>query len=74
MDEVPMANICADTTECCKELSRVWQALGITEMNDKSCSENVAALKAENDVFNNKLRRFKAELKELKLMLDHLGS
>jgi len=41
-----MKSICRNPEDCCRELTRVWEALGITECNGKSASENVAALVA----------------------------
>lgn len=40
--------VCPDPSQCCKELSRVWNALG-TDYNGKSASENVAAVMAHRD-------------------------
>lgn len=37
--------ICAHPENCCRELSRVWAALGVTTYNGKSASENVMALR-----------------------------
>lgn len=34
-------NMAHETLECCKELSRVWNALGVSKYNGKSASENV---------------------------------
>jgi hypothetical protein len=38
-------DVCVDTNGCCRELTRVWSALGITGYNGKSASENVTALR-----------------------------
>lgn len=43
---VPMKT-CPNPEDCCRELTRVWDALGIAEYNGKSASENVAALRSE---------------------------
>ena len=40
---------CANPEDCCRELSRVWIALGVTGPNGKSASENVAALRAQRE-------------------------
>ena len=39
--------VCADPKQCCRELSRIWDALGITTPQNQPASEMVAALKAE---------------------------
>jgi len=36
--------VCADPVPCCRELSRVWTALGITGYTGKSASEEVRSL------------------------------
>lgn len=43
MSELKMT-ICTRPEECCKELSRVWRALGNPNYNGLSASENVAKL------------------------------
>jgi hypothetical protein len=40
------APLCADTRECCRELTRVWIALGSPGFNNKSASEQVRDLRA----------------------------
>ena len=43
-----MNNIYSNPAECCKELSRVWKALGVTRHapGHGSCAEHVASLRA----------------------------
>lgn len=43
-----MSRICSNPKDCCRELSRVWDALGVTHyvIGQGSCSEQVARLKA----------------------------
>jgi len=42
----PLPQVCNDTEQCCRELARVWQALGVT-YNGRSASENVGELRAQ---------------------------
>jgi hypothetical protein len=44
-----MAKVCTNPEECCRELSRVWEALGV-EYNGRSASENIRDLKQQLDV------------------------
>lgn len=37
-------NICPNPADCCRELTRVWSAIGIECYNGKSASENVKEL------------------------------
>jgi len=39
--------VCPDPEGCCRELSRVWDALGITSFTGSSASEHVRALVEE---------------------------
>jgi hypothetical protein len=46
--------ICTNPEECCKELSRVWAALGITTYTGKSASEHIASLVREIETLKKK--------------------
>ena len=50
-DQLEEFPVCANPEECCRELSRVWEALGVTYYipGRGSCSEQVAALRVERD-------------------------
>jgi len=37
-------NICANPEDCCRELTRVWEALGNPKYDGRSCHEHVSAL------------------------------
>lgn len=39
--------ICSNPEECCKELTRVWEALGNPKFNGRSCAEQVRDLVSE---------------------------
>lgn len=54
--------VCPNPENCCKELTRVWAALGVKTYvpGMGSCSEQVAALKAEVEA----LREMRATLQQ----------
>jgi hypothetical protein len=39
-------SVCANPEDCCRELTRVWEALGNPVYDGRSASEHVAALRA----------------------------
>jgi hypothetical protein len=57
-------NVCSHPEECCKELSRVWEALGVTHFvpGRGSCSEQVFAIRLE-------LERLKSVVSEIEKVL-----
>lgn len=42
-------SVCSNPADCCRELSRVWEALGSPTYDGRSCHEHVAALKAARE-------------------------
>lgn len=54
--------VCPNPEDCCRELSRVWEALGIKGRNGYSASENVAREKARADRLAAEVEQLTADL------------